>query len=67
MPKCHLEKVFVVLPLEEHDAVLEEEDVQVDGLEALRLAQLHRQLTVVDQPVLPQVKVLEESDMLSQC
>ena len=34
--------------------------MQVDGLEALRLAQLHRQLTVVDQPVLPQIKVLKE-------
>ena len=60
MSKCHLEKVFVVLPLEEHDAVLEEEHVQVDRLEALRLAQLHRQLAVVDQPVLAQVKVLSE-------
>ena len=54
----YLEQVLVVLPLEEHDAVLEEEHVQVDRLEALRLAQLHRQLAVVDQAVLAQVEVL---------
>ena len=66
----YLEQVLVVLPLEEHDAVLEEEHVQVDRLEALRLAQLHRQLAVVDQAVLAQVKVLakgeKESEVVSE-
>ena len=63
----YLEQVLVVLPLEEHDAVLEEEHVQVDRLEALRLAQLHRQLAVVDQPVLAQVKVLSDTEEILSC
>ena len=56
----HLEQVLVVLPLEQHDAVLEEQHVKVDRLEALRLPQLHGELPVVDQPVIRQDQVLKQ-------
>ena len=54
-----LEQELVVLLLQQHDAVLEEEDVEVDGLEASSVAQFQGQRSVVDQPVFGQVQVLK--------
>ena len=62
-----LEQELVVLLLQQHDTVLEEEDVEVDGLETSSVAQFQGQRAVVDQPMFGQVQVLKRKKMLCHC
>ena len=64
-----LQQELVVLLLEQHDAVFEEQDVKVDRLEAAGVAQLQGQGAVVDQTVLGQVNALERRtrETVSSC
>ena len=58
-----LEQVLLVLLLQEHDAVLQEQDMQVDRLDATAVVrQLQDQAAVIDQPVPRQVHVLEAGE-----
>lgn len=59
-----LEQELVVLLLQQHDTVLEKENVEVDGLEASSVAQFQGQGAVVDQPMFGQVQVLKEKEKL---
>ena len=64
-----LQQELVVLLLEQHDAVFEEQDVKVDRLEAAGVAKLQGQGAVVDQTVLGQVNALERRtrETVSSC
>ena len=64
-----LQQELVVLLLEQHDAVFEEQDVKVDRLEAAGVAQLQGQGAVIDQTVLGQVNALERRtwEKVSSC
>ena len=64
-----LQQELVVLLLEQHDAVFEEQDVKVDRLEAAGVAKLQGQGAVVDQTVLGQVNALERRtrEKVSSC
>ena len=64
-----LQQELVVLLLEQHDAVFEEQDVKVDRLEAAGVAQLQGQGAVIDQTVLGQVNALERRtrETVSSC
>ena len=57
-----LEEVLLVLLLQQHDAVLQQHHVEVDGLDAAGVAQLPGQRAVVHQAVAGQVQVLGERE-----
>ncbi len=54
-----LEQVLVVLLLQQHDAIFEQNRVQVNGLDPAGVTELPGQRAVVQQPVSGQVQVLE--------